>query len=579
MGLRRRTRKLKDFFSTEIWAMELEELSKARARFIKYLKVMMITIKTFSSEKIGFQAVALSFFSTMSVVPFIAIAFVVTGGFGLTDKLKELLYTYFDNSQEIIQTVLGFADNIIASSQSSALGLISSLFFISVVIWMMLSVEKVFNNVWMVQKPRKIIKRLSIIIGMLIIAPFVVMVFFAGSIVYSNSLDYLGLDLEAFGALKTLLTWVVFGVVVTFTFSAMYKFIPNAKVGHIGLYRDPETHLPVEYYCKLPPDIDERIVILAVSVKADADDTLRRFILELTKARAQNVAIIADGKEAGIDKIKGYLRQAGTNVIDDVFSLKIGLFGGTFDPIHLGHIRMAERCKEQLELDEIWWIPASVPPHKTRQTTPYEKRRAWIEKALDGKAGHRILDIEKEREGKSYTYHTLLELHDREPDCQFYFLTGADSLDGLHTWYHWEELLDLCTFVVTTRPGYDMEISEQIQSVAEKSKGGILCIEIDALQVSSTDVRKLVAQNQSIEALIPTEIIDEVKRSMEIKIEGYKEILKNRLSVKRYTHSVSVANTAARLAGMFNGDIGTVTAIEPFEREVRVKTSFYKPEA
>lgn len=234
---------------------------------------------------------------------------------------------------------------------------------------------------------------------------------------------------------------------------------------------------------------------------------------------------------------------------------KIGLFGGTFDPIHLGHIRMAERCKEQLELDEIWWIPASVPPHKTRQTTPYEKRRAWIKKALDGKVGHRILDIEKEREGKSYTYHTLLELHDREPDCQFYFLTGADSLDGLHTWYHWQEILDLCTFVVTTRPGYDMEISEQIQSVAEKSKGGILCIEIDALQVSSTDVRKFVAGNKSIDTLIPTEIIDEVKRSMEIKIEGYKEILKNRLSVKRYTHSVSVANTAARLAGMFNGDI------------------------
>ncbi len=237
MGLRRRTRKLKDFFSTEIWAMELEELSKARARFIKYLKVMMITIKTFSSEKIGFQAVALSFFSTMSVVPFIAIAFVVTGGFGLTDKLKELLYTYFNNSQDIIQTVLGFADNIIASSQSSALGLISSMFFISVVIWMMLSVEKVFNNVWMVQKPRKIIKRLSIIIGMLIIAPFVVMVFFAGSIVYSNSLDYLGLDLEAFGAVKTLLTWVVFGVLVTFTFSAMYKFIPNADVDYANALR------------------------------------------------------------------------------------------------------------------------------------------------------------------------------------------------------------------------------------------------------------------------------------------------------------------------------------------------------
>ena len=237
MGLRKGTRKLKDFFRTDIWAMELEELSRARARFIKYMKVMMITIKTFSSEKIGFQAVALSFFSTMSVVPFIAIAFVVTGGLGLADKLKEMLYAYFNNSQDTIQTVLGFADNIIASSQSSALGLISSLFFVFVVIWMMLSVEKVFNNVWKVQKSRKLLKRLSIIIGMLIISPFVVMLFFSGSIVYSNVLNYIGLDLETFSTIKTLLTWVLFGVVATFTFSAMYKFIPNADVGYANALR------------------------------------------------------------------------------------------------------------------------------------------------------------------------------------------------------------------------------------------------------------------------------------------------------------------------------------------------------
>lgn len=237
MGLRKGTRKLKDFFRTDIWAMELEELSRARARFIKYMKVMMITIKTFSSEKIGFQAVALSFFSTMSVVPFIAIAFVVTGGLGLADKLKEMLYAYFNNSQDTIQTVLGFADNIIASSQSSALGLISSLFFVFVVIWMMLSVEKVFNNVWKVQKSRKLLKRLSIIIGMLIISPFVVMVFFSGSIVYSNVLNYIGLDLETFSTIKTLLTWVLFGVVATFTFSAMYKFIPNADVDYANALR------------------------------------------------------------------------------------------------------------------------------------------------------------------------------------------------------------------------------------------------------------------------------------------------------------------------------------------------------
>lgn len=234
---------------------------------------------------------------------------------------------------------------------------------------------------------------------------------------------------------------------------------------------------------------------------------------------------------------------------------KIGLLGGTFDPVHFGHLRMAEACKEKLCLDEVWWIPASVPPHKNRQTTPYEKRRAWITQALEGKIGHRILDVEKEREGKSYTYDTLLELHRREPDCQFYFLTGADSLDGLNTWYRWENILDLCVFVVTTRPGYDLEIPDEIASVAQKTKGGILCVEIDALQISSTEVRERVARGQSIEDLVPAALINEVKERMEIKVEGYKEILKNRLSVKRYTHSIGVANTAARLAGMFNGDI------------------------
>ena len=91
-NLTHKTRPLKNFIRDDIWTLELEDLSKARARFIKYLKVMMITIKTFSSEKIGFQAVALSFFSTMSVVPFLAIVFGITGGFGLADKLKEFLY-------------------------------------------------------------------------------------------------------------------------------------------------------------------------------------------------------------------------------------------------------------------------------------------------------------------------------------------------------------------------------------------------------------------------------------------------------------------------------------------------------
>ena len=235
--IRRHTRRIKDFLNEDIWKLELEELSKARARFIKYMKILMITIRTFSTEKIGFQAVALSFFSTMSVVPFIAIVFAITGGLGLADKLEELLYGYFQNSQQVIDFIINAARNIIASSQGGGMGAVSALLFVWIVIWMMLSVERVFNNVWRVTTNRNIIKRLSYIIVMLLIAPFVIMVFFSGTIFYSNALELLGLDNEQLGAFKSALAWIIFCIMVTFTFSAMYKFIPNAKVDYSNALR------------------------------------------------------------------------------------------------------------------------------------------------------------------------------------------------------------------------------------------------------------------------------------------------------------------------------------------------------
>lgn len=231
------TSKLKNFLRDDIWELEMEELSKARARFIKYMKVLIITIKTFSAEKIGFQAVALSFFSTMSVIPFIAIMFAVTGGFGLAHKLETILYGYFKNSEQTIDFILGAAENIINTSLGGGMGLVSGLLFLWIVIWMMLSVERVFNNVWKVRKSRNIFKRISYIIAMLIIAPFVMMVFFSGNILYSHIFESIGLDPETFGILKTLISWVLFAVVATFTFSAMYKFIPNAEVKYQNALR------------------------------------------------------------------------------------------------------------------------------------------------------------------------------------------------------------------------------------------------------------------------------------------------------------------------------------------------------
>ena len=235
--IRRQTRRIKDFLNEDIWKLELEELSKARARFVKYMKILLITIRTFSAEKIGFQAVALSFFSTMSVVPFIAIVFAITGGLGLADVLEEFLYGYFQNSQQIIDFIIGAARNIIESSQGGGMGAVSALLFAWIVVWMMLSVERVFNNVWRVTTNRNIFKRLSFILALVILSPFVVMVFFTGSFVYSNVFEYLGLDYEGLTGFKTLVSWLLFAVVVTFTLSGMYKFIPNAHVEYASALR------------------------------------------------------------------------------------------------------------------------------------------------------------------------------------------------------------------------------------------------------------------------------------------------------------------------------------------------------
>lgn len=204
-----------------------------RAHFIKDLRVLVVTIKTFSAEKIGFQAVALSFFCTMAAVPFMAVAFAITGGLGLEDTLKQLLVSNIPN-QQAVDTLFGYAQNVIDTAQSSPVGLVSALLFTWLVLWMMMCVESVFNNVWRVNKSRNIFKRLTFYLVIMGLSPFVVLLFFAGAIVYSNVLDVLVRDVAFSENIKNFLGWVVFAAVSVMTFSAMYKFIPN----HYVRYKD-----------------------------------------------------------------------------------------------------------------------------------------------------------------------------------------------------------------------------------------------------------------------------------------------------------------------------------------------------
>lgn len=229
----KKIRKVRSFLSEDIWNENLNNLSRMRAHFIKDLRVLVVTIKTFSAEKIGFQAVALSFFCTMAAVPFMAVAFAITGGLGLEDTLKQLLVSNIPN-QQAVDTLFGYAQNVIDTAQSSPVGLVSALLFTWLVLWMMMCVESVFNNVWRVNKSRNIFKRLTFYLVIMGLSPFVVLLFFAGAIVYSNVLDVLIPDVVFSENIKNFLGWVVFAAVSVMTFSAMYKFIPN----HYVRYKD-----------------------------------------------------------------------------------------------------------------------------------------------------------------------------------------------------------------------------------------------------------------------------------------------------------------------------------------------------
>ena len=223
---------LRKFLGHDIWQFNLSDLSKAQALFIRDLKVVLDALRNFADEKIGLQSVALSYFCTLAAVPLVAVCFAVTSGFGLENVLRDALYSA-DISQTVIDTLLTAASNIINASKAGLFGVITALSFVWLVIWMMNRVEKVFNNVWHVSKPkRKDLKSYGIDIIIMILIPFVVLIFFAGTVVYSHVLDLIPNSIGVTDKIKSFLGWVIFGGVAVMTLSAMYKFIPATHVNY-----------------------------------------------------------------------------------------------------------------------------------------------------------------------------------------------------------------------------------------------------------------------------------------------------------------------------------------------------------
>ena len=198
---------------------------------MKHIKVIRITIDTFTQNRMGFQCVALSYFVTLAIIPLITFIFAITGDLGLSEKISELLHRFFANNPEYIDVLMNKANELLETAKSGGLGFASALTLIWAVLWMMFQVERVFNNVWGIRKiPRKVFTRFGFYLLVLVLTPFLILIFGTGIAYYTNITNLIGLDLSDLRFLPRLLGYTAFYVVSAFTLSVMYKFIPAAKV-------------------------------------------------------------------------------------------------------------------------------------------------------------------------------------------------------------------------------------------------------------------------------------------------------------------------------------------------------------
>lgn len=204
-------------------------------------------------------------------------------------------------------------------------------------------------------------------------------------------------------------------------------------------------------------------------------------------------------------------------------SQKIGILGGTFNPIHYGHLAAAEEVRERLKLDRIQFIPSFIPPHKQEEDLPSaDQRMAMVRLAIAGTDSFEASDIEITRGGKSYTIDTIETVRRSYRDAELYFITGLDSFLDIQTWKEWERLLTICCFVVLSRPGYSfsrlkkldfmraaaneletLDTGTETERVIETAVSSVFLESIPLYDISSTDIRKRIRENRTVKYLLP----------------------------------------------------------------------------
>lgn len=188
--------------------------------------------------------------------------------------------------------------------------------------------------------------------------------------------------------------------------------------------------------------------------------------------------------------------------------VRLGILGGTFDPIHIGHLALAEAARSAFDLERVLFVPAAVPPHKpVEPVAAPEHRLAMVRLAVEGNPFFAVSAMELERGGPSYTVDTLAELRRLDPEPELYFVTGADEVVTLDTWREPARLLELAHFVAATRPGFSpRQLEEAERRLGPAARGRLHALPWLEIGLSSTDLRGLLQAGRPVRYLVPDKV-------------------------------------------------------------------------
>ena len=189
---------------------------------------------------------------------------------------------------------------------------------------------------------------------------------------------------------------------------------------------------------------------------------------------------------------------------------KVGIMGGTFDPIHIGHLILGENAYLQFGLDKVVFMPSGNPPHKKERDGGTDLQRMdMVKLAIASNTHFEISDIEMNEEGYTYTYRTLEKLVKEHPDTEYHFIIGADSLFYFDTWKNPQRIADACTLVVATRNHTsDEKLDEKIEFVRKRFNANIEKLDTENIDCSSSQIRSWIKEGHTVKYYVPDTVIN-----------------------------------------------------------------------